>query len=485
MRHPTTHGACRAIVAIALFASLALLSEPLPAIQLRSPHTSEACLDCHKRDLPKGNPAGLPLIIVPEGDDPHRAILATCSGCHPKDMPAFWLLAFPRRKGVQPPVAAGPAQPGSSAPGQPVPATPSEAVPAEPGQPTFDNPHDVMQCDDCHKNKVAFGQPAGGDRELIDNKGDMTDFCVRCHDKQIQKHFSRGNVPGGKTTCLTCHQVHRPTSVPPALRRDYRTFIRETTELNPHGGTAGCLSCHPTKPLQGDTPEFLYGDKAMTKLCLRCHTKVDHHPFDRSSSKGTWKMDFLRWPLQDGRLTCITCHLPHGGLTRAEGGAGYSLRGEPYTRMNDFCRSCHEGKGWEKLNPHDQLTPSGEIIAKSCLFCHVRVPEVKKDGAFLPASEFNDTLTGTCTQCHENFPHPEVNHVVNPTTVMRDTIEAYSKKREVDLPLDFDGKVTCVTCHNPHSKGLLSGPKAVGADEAKKLRLATFNEICSPCHGRH
>jgi formate-dependent nitrite reductase cytochrome c552 subunit len=54
----------------------------------------------------------------------------------------------------------------------------------------------------------------------------------------------------------------------------------------------------------------------------------------------------------------------------------------------------------------------------------------------------------------------------------------------VSLPLEGENVITCVTCHNPHERGLLKGPAGVGADEENRLRMATFNEICSPCHGR-
>lgn len=33
-----------------------------------------------------------PRLIVPEGNDPHRALLSQCIGCHPDGVPTFWLL---------------------------------------------------------------------------------------------------------------------------------------------------------------------------------------------------------------------------------------------------------------------------------------------------------------------------------------------------------------------------------------------------------
>ncbi len=432
--------------------------------QLRSPHTVEACLECHAAAALKDKGAReVPVIVVPEGNDPHRVLVNSCASCHPKDIPSFWLIMFPRGKGL--------------------PQAPSVAA-REPGKETFANPHDRMKCEECHKNRVSFEATLGGERELVNQDGDMSDFCRRCHQETVKKHFPRGNVPTGAVTCLACHRAHRPTAVSPALREDYYTFIRETTELNPHGGNLYCLACHTTKPLAGETPEYLFGPKNLDRLCQRCHADVDHHVIGKTSSPTTWRMDFLNYPLSEGRIGCLTCHTPHPGEAKVEGESGFFLRGEPYPRMIDFCQKCHEEKNLGRLNPHDQMTPTGEIIERSCLFCHVKVPDMARPRA-VRAEDFNDTLTSICTKCHEPFPHPDIDHILQPGEEMAASIKAYEGRRDVVLPLDFDGRITCVTCHNPHEKGLMTGPDAVGADEVKKLRLTTTNEICTPCHGRH
>ena len=69
-------------------------------------------------------------------------------------------------------------------------------------------------------------------------------------------------------------------------------------------------------------------------------------------------------------------------------------------------------------------------------------------------------------------------------SAMQENLHAYEEQRMVRLPLD-DGNVTCVTCHNPHERGLLKGAAGVGADEENRLRLTTINEQCTPCHGTH
>jgi hypothetical protein len=81
-------------------------------------------------------------------------------------------------------------------------------------------------------------------------------------------------------------------------------------------------------------------------------------------------------------------------------------------------------------------------------------------------------------------PHPQVEHLKPLLPGMRVNLKEYEELRQVRLPLD-DGAVTCVTCHNPHERGLLKGGAGIGADEEKRLRLTTYNEQCTPCHGRH
>ncbi len=431
---------------------------------IRSPHSADACIECHRNpSLLNNNPDGIPTIIVPEGNDPHRVLANSCVQCHPQGVPPFWMVIFPKK-------------------GQPMTA-PLAAAPPPMAGPSAGNPHDTQDCGECHKKKVSFDRVTGDEKELVNNTGDISDFCQRCHEEIVGDHFPRKNLPRGSTTCLTCHRIHHATKVPPLLRDDYYTFVREIRDFNPHGGNVGCMVCHPSKPLAGETPEFIYG-KDLNRLCVRCHGGVEHHVIDRPPSKGTWKLEFLHYPLQDGKLACVTCHNQHGGEIGAENGGTYSLRGEPYQKLTDFCLKCHEEKSWGKLNPHAHLTPSGEIKALDCLFCHAKVPALTGIPSVTPA-DFNDSFTAICTQCHDPFPHPDGNHLVLPGAANRSSMKSYSDKRSVILPLDFDGRITCVTCHNPHAKGLLTGPESVGADEEKRLRLASFNEICTPCHGRH
>ena len=53
------------------------------------------------------------------------------------------------------------------------------------------------------------------------------------------------------------------------------------------------------------------------------------------------------------------------------------------------------------------------------------------------------------------------------------------------LPLDDEVKITCVTCHNPHEKGVipLDRDSAQGAGELFKQRFSTI--LCKACHDQY
>ena len=53
---------------------------------------------------------------------------------------------------------------------------------------------------------------------------------------------------------------------------------------------------------------------------------------------------------------------------------------------------------------------------------------------------------------------------------------------DIILPLAKDGKMTCITCHNPHEKGVIAAdkPSAKGADSKYRERLPGI--LCIECH---
>jgi hypothetical protein len=266
----------------------------------------------------------------------------------------------------------------------------------------------------------------------------------------------------------------------PSLRDDFPQVLTDSADLNPHGGKIFCLACHPDTPQPG-SPIVLRFPGNSLRLCQRCHQGVEHHPLGVKSAPLTWKMDFSQMPLENDGVVCITCHKPPECLGAVGRENPRFLRGGPYNTIEEFCQRCHEGKTFSSLNPHDQIDEGGTIYQKKCLYCHVTVPSTTGGSEGL---RYTDTLTALCVSCHPASPHPNVDHLVQMPAAMLSNLREYEERRMVRLPLD-DDRVTCVTCHNPHERGLLKGPAGVGADEEKRMRLTTFNEQCTPCHGRH
>lgn len=95
-----------------------------------------------------------------------------------------------------------------------------------------------------------------------------------------------------------------------------------------------------------------------------------------------------------------------------------------------------------------------EVKAHSCNMCHL--PH-KREGKIL----LNKPLSELCVSCHSER-KGSGEHIVG----VKPSMPAE------ELPLDTEGKMTCITCHDPHgSKSLLRAP--------------SFSELCKKCHRRY
>jgi hypothetical protein len=159
-----------------------------------------------------------------------------------------------------------------------------------------------------------------------------------------------------------------------------------------------------------------------------------------------------------------------------------------------------EGKFPKDVNPHDQINDSGELQEKMCLLCHPDVPDPETVESIAEVKFIEDKfkdLKDMCFTCHPEDNHPAgsplagvdvpgrtdpPDHLIKPTEEVVGNMESSLEDGLIILPLDpQNGKITCVTCHNPHEKGVLLGPPSVGADT--NLRLRNFNKpLCLYCH---
>lgn len=270
----------------------------------------------------------------------------------------------------------------------------------------------------------------------------------------------------------------------------------ETTETSPHGVASECRECHD--PARGKAGKSTLRNKNINRLCDSCHEdKLAHeliHPVDLSipaAMRKTMSADFAQTLKRNkGKTTCTLCHDVIPQCTKTpEIGASESLRGRnrPSGRTG-LCYNCHDQRGYQRLNPHDQISENGVLNEKKCLVCHAKTPQQLKDGsvkngALHPSLERE--RKELCLNCHRPPYHPggSSKHLGSPTKAVVDFMEQSQPVYKLKMPREpGTGRLYCATCHNPHERGVIKNPLlAKGADDKYRLRKM---EICQVCHNK-
>ncbi|MBI4849732.1 MAG: hypothetical protein HY808_14375 [Nitrospirae bacterium] len=264
--------------------------------------------------------------------------------------------------------------------------------------------------------------------------------------------------------------------------------VTKTTDI--HFTGKYCTECHDKTPQQGGDTFLKFGGD-YTQLC-KCHGYTPGtyiHPVEiipSEEKKAKIPKDF---PLPGGKVSCLTCHdmyLQCQLNPRALSLNKRFLRGAPYVSRTMLCFRCHDEKKYTMLDPHNQINEAGAIIVDKCLYCHTEKPDEKR-ATFQEVKLIGD-LEVLCFRCHfkQSQLHPiNANHLRTPSDKTLMTMKESEKKYGIILPLNYEGKITCPTCHNPHEKGIIPGekPSSQGASEKYRLRLAGRNlQICVACH---
>jgi hypothetical protein len=425
--------------------------------------------------------------VLPSGEA-HELLPKTCGVCHKDKAYQFFVVAAPTQedlakvldvlKGVGVPQAAALEKP--------------------------KNVHAKTACLFCHLEQPApDADPAAMTFRTLDGTpaplGQVQRLCEMCHAADKTHHVTvlgKGDaaadlaraslpVPDGKILCSTCHDMHQEEVGPANTRLAFRTFATKSALLDPHGNRAGCDACHLPSMKEGGPAVF--GESDADLRCTRCH-KEDHgsiHPVDVKPSEHTFPMQFLTYPMgDDGKVTCSTCH-DHVCKGKADPRNPRFLRGGPYNVFTDFCFRCHPKGGEEGINPHEQIDERGNIVTAVCSLCHRTVPKDPEGEDFEPKQLlYLHSPVELCMGCHDQGPHPFVNHLVEMGPDKLKKLHDYEARHKVSLPLDGENRVVCTTCHNPHEKGVLRGTASLGAGELHRWRIPSFGELCTPCHER-
>ncbi len=259
-----------------------------------------------------------------------------------------------------------------------------------------------------------------------------TDTCVeKCHAHDRLTRDFRMSIHGGQTVARTgmplvnCESCHGPGSL--ALENiqddtcDFKTFI-PLADLPAGAVSLVCLKCHSSFSLSNlaewagsrhavaevscsDCHQLHQGPRQkvardeISDLCFKCHTAVET-TFNLPSHH----------PVKEGKMTCASCHDPHGTSQ------DHNLRAPS---IKDLCVRCHTDKKGPFVVEH------GSTLTDDCTVCHS------------PHGSINSSMTTysqpfLCLQCHGGHNAPRRPILTSPA-VAKET---------------FFGR--CTDCHSTH-----------------------------------
>ncbi len=291
----------------------------------------------------------------------------------------------------------------------------------------------------------------------------------------------------GRAICANCHDAHGKVPGDHLARPEYLPFAWSSRSINPHWKRLFCLCCHREVPGEG-VLSLKYSN--FNTLCERCHdnsfARADIHIVGVRPKNVTVPKDL---PLQNGRLTCETCHDASiqctGNRKKAKENPLF-LRRDGLSRY-EFCFLCHKPKAFQRLNPHiHQRDDKGRIVKKRCLFCHSSVPDPEHMRGVGEVKFSVKDPDECCRGCHQGFEffHPGgFTHIgVRPSKKIMSAIETSLERLGIEVPL-YQGRIMCATCHNPHEIGVIKFKAAsIGSTRPNRLRLSHTREMCVVCH---
>jgi predicted CXXCH cytochrome family protein len=192
--------------------------------------------------------------------------------------------------------------------------------------------------------------------------------------------------------------------------------------------------------------------------CGSCHTidPVFSHPTGFAPDRPLP----AAFPLENGRMTCLTCHDGAGAPSHAAA----RRSGEPLLRSSlegrAFCAECHTEAGFSAQSPH----------AAAVSRAHLLWPDASREAAAGNGMPGLDRESTTCLECHDgmvasgigghaggrafadDFPreHPigVVYRSVGDGRGMNRMVNPHALDRRVRL---FDGNIGCGSCHSVYS----------------------------------
>ena len=192
---------------------------------------------------------------------------------------------------------------------------------------------------------------------------EVNQSCLACHNRGNHAGWEGSGHERRNLTCSTCHSVHSPKSPERQLVKATETQMcatchrlqvtkteRAVAHMPVREGKMSCSSCHNPHGSISNVKNLKTGS-SVAELCTSCHTEM----------RGP--MLFEHAPVREN---CATCHDPHGS----------SNDRMLVVRMPMLCQRCHiASKHPATLYDKDQITTnkSNRMFGRSCVNCHSNV----------------------------------------------------------------------------------------------------------------
>jgi len=147
----------------------------------------------------------------------------------------------------------------------------------------------------------------------------------------------------GMETCALCHE---------RMVEDFKYTSHARIQILGEGKRLegqGCESCHGAGSLHlevgGGRGKFIVNPGRDPEACFSCHLE----------KKALFRLQYHH-PIIEGRMSCVSCHNPHGEDI-------YKPKGMFVGRVNETCAQCHRAKTRPHVFEH-------EALREGCTTCH-------------------------------------------------------------------------------------------------------------------
>lgn len=300
------------------------------------------------------------------------------------------------------------------------------------------------------------------------------------------------NLPA--STCVQCHlEQEGDLQTPAKLSAGDIHFKNGLSCHNCHGGdpTVGIDKGGPEDSMSKAKGYIGRPDrKTVVKLCASCHSNPDFmrrfNPKARVDQYAEYLTSVHGKKYQGGDknvATCIDCHGAHGVLavtnptspTYPTNVAATCARCHAdRTRMSSYGIPTDQMEQWSKSVHGTALLKNNDLSAPACNSCH------GNHGAAPPGV---DSVANVCGQCHVmqwdlfgQSPHKKA-FAENKLPACVSCHEHHGIRKTSDVMLGTEKAATCVTCHDPGSKGFIAAAAMKSGISGLRDHLESAREL--------